>query len=157
MQYYFWANFYFEKSLVLLFHNKIFLINLTLNQIRFCFNFFQTEFTYPNGTKISVKKIELLDAIPGDASNDRLFINSAYFIFFTEKRIRKQAKNGLTCAQTLNKLRNSIKYELMRDIYEYRVMNDGDGDIKSRIRIFGHIFRVKLNNWWRSNVKKADA
>lgn len=112
---------------------------------------------YPNGTKIPVQKIELLDAIPSDESNDRLFINSAFFVFFTEKKICKQVKNGLGSAQVLEKFRSSTKYELMRDIYEYRVLSDGDGNIKSRLQTLGHTFRVKLNNWWRTNVTKAKA
>lgn len=115
------------------------------------------EMIYPNGAKIPAQKIELLNAIPSDASNDRHFINSAFFVFFSEKRICKQTKNGLGCGEVLEKFRNSNKYELMRDIYEYRVMNDGDGDTKSRLRTFRHTFRVKLNNWWRSNATKAKA
>lgn len=115
------------------------------------------DFIYPNGVKIPANQIELLDGISGDATNDRLFINSAFFIFFTENRLRKQIKNGLTCAQVLEKFRNSIKYDLMQDLYKHRVFSNGSGDAKSRIHIFAHTFRVKLNNWWRTNCTKAKA
>lgn len=119
--------------------------------------FFQMELIYPNGTKLPAKKVELLREIPSNAANDRLFINSTFVVFFTEKRMRKHVKNGLTCPQVLEKFRNSSKYKLMQDMYEYRVLNDENGDVRSRTKIFGNTFRVKLNNWWRTNAKIAEA
>lgn len=112
------------------------------------------DLVYPNGLKITAKKMDLLDTIPSDPGNDRLFINTAFFIFFSEKRLRRQVKNGLDRNAVLEKFRDSSKYELMRAIYDYRVLSNDCGDIKTRIRLFTTIFRVKLNNWWRQHVSK---
>lgn len=104
---------------------------------------------------VSAKKYQLLDAIPMDSSNDRHFINSAFFIFFTEKKIRKLVKKGHSRHAILDQFRASNKFELMRNIYEYRVLFDNEGALKVRIRDFGHTFRVKFNNWFRANVPKS--
>lgn len=97
----------------------------------------------------------MLDKISTDVSNDRLFINTQFFVFFKEKYIRKQIQNNLSRDETLAKLRNSKKYELMEAIYQHRVLSDGVGDMKSRINRFKATFRVKLNNWWAHNSLKT--
>lgn len=111
------------------------------------------DLVYPNGFKVPAKKMDLLNEIPSDPGNDRLFINTAFFIFFSEKRLRKQVKNGLNRLDVLKKFRDSSKYELMRAIYNYRVLSNGCADANGRIRLFGSIFRIKLNNWWRHMSK----
>lgn len=110
---------------------------------------------FPNGVKISAKMYHLLNAIPTDPSNDRNFINSAFFVFFKEKKVHKQIKNGCDRKEILEYLRDSSKFEIMRFVYEHRVLTDGNGDTKSRIRDFGNTFRIKFNNWWRANVPKS--
>lgn len=115
----------------------------------------QTELIYPNGFKILAKKMDMLNSISSQPDCDKLFINSGFFIFFPEGRIRKQIKNGLNRKEVLKKFRDSSKYTLMSSIYEYRVLCNGSGDTKARILIFTSIFRVKLNNWWKHNVPKA--
>lgn len=112
---------------------------------------FQTDLIYPNGCMIPAKQMDLLDAISPGSDGDRLFINSAFFIFFSAKKLRKQVKHGLQREAVLEKFRSSTKYGLMRAIYEYRVLSDGSGNIDTRIRLFRSTFRVKLNNWWRVN------
>lgn len=98
--------------------------------------------------------MEILNSISSDAFNDRLFINSAFFIFFAEKKIHKEIKNGRTCSEVLDTFRTTINYMLLQDIYKYRVLSDGNDETKSRLGIFTNVFRVKLNNWWRTNVTK---
>lgn len=115
------------------------------------------ELIYSNGCKIPANQMDLLNDIPDDADNDRMFINTAFFIFFSEKMIRKQVKKGSLRKAVLEKFRSSAKYELLRSIYEYRVLLNGSGQIRSRIRLFRTAFRVKLNNWWSTNVSKPKA
>lgn len=109
---------------------------------------------FPNGVKVSARKFKLLSAIPTDPANDKQFINSAFFVFITEKKIKKQIKKGLERNAILEYFRDSSKCEMMRSIYEHRILTDGNGDTKGRIRDFKHTFRVKFNNWWRTNMPK---
>lgn len=110
---------------------------------------------FPNGVKILAKKYQVLNQIPTDPSHDRMFINTQFFVFFKEKYIRKQIKKHLNRKTILDKLRESVKYDLMRSIYEHRVLSDGMGDNKARIGLFRSTFRIKFNNWWGSNSSKT--
>lgn len=74
------------------------------------------EMIYPNGVNVPAKQMDILDNIPSDSKNDRLFINTAFFIFFTERKIRKQIKNGIVRDAVLEKFRSSSKYGLMKSI-----------------------------------------
>lgn len=109
---------------------------------------------YPNGVKVVAKHLKHLKFISSSQLFDRSFINSSFLIFFTEKYILKQKKKGLTRKEVLNKFRESSRYETMKNMYEHRILNDGRGDIKSRLGIFKNSFRVKLNNFW--NLRRSD-
>lgn len=126
-----------------------------LISFRLFFLLFQGDLIFPNGVQISAKKYQLLEAISTSPSNDRLFVNSAFFIFFAEKRIHKKIKKGLDRDAILKYLRDSDKFEILRSIYEHRVLTDTNGDVPARIRDFWQTFRVKFNNWWRSNIPKS--
>lgn len=151
-----WNNlhwFYFFQF----FLNQILLLDTFLLYYYFWFHFIQIQedLIFPNGVKISAKKFKLLEAIPVDPPNDRLFVNSAFFVFFNEQKIKKKIKKGFTRDEVLKDFRESNKFEIMRSIYEYRVLTDSNGDVSARIRSFSNTFRVKLNNWWRVNVPKS--
>lgn len=95
-----------------------------------------------------------LDKIPGDPSHDRMFINTHFMMVFSRKYILKQAKRGMDREATLKKLRDSDRYELMRNMYEYRVLCNGRDNVKMRLSLFKLVFRSKFNNFWKDNVKK---
>lgn len=40
------------------------------------------------------------------------------------------------------------------DLYEYRIRNDGTGDVAARLSTFKCGVRTKLNNWWSRNATK---
>lgn len=103
---------------------------------------------YPNGAKADVNAIKQLDSISDDAAFDRPFINTHYAIMFPEKYIRKQVKKGLNRKDILNKFRSSDRYEIMEHLYQYRVLSNGNGDIKHRLSVFKLVFRTKFNNWF---------
>lgn len=49
----------------------------------------------------------------------------------------------------------SIKHYLtISALYEYRVVNNGKGDLKTRASLFKSAFRIKLNNWWSTHAHK---
>lgn len=93
-------------------------------------------------------------------------------MFFPEKYKRKQVKRGLSRGEVLAKFRESDRHEIMKgitpvahltivtkyfnipDLYEYRVLRDGTGDLDDRQRLFTQAFRVKLNNWWTKNAQE---
>lgn len=129
---------------------------------------------YPNGAKISTKLSKKLETIPGDSSSDRTYMNTQFFVVFSEKYLKKQVKKGLSRKDALSKFRDSNRYEIMKgwlkykkifpvidkflfttDLYEHRVLRNGQGDIEARKRLFKSCFRTKLNNWWNSNAANA--
>lgn len=112
------------------------------------FCLFQVKLIYPNGAKVDVNLVGQLDSISGDAGFDRLFINTHFAIMFSEKYIRKQVKKGLDRKNILDKFRSSNRYEIMQFLYDYRVLSDGRGDIKYRLKMFKLVFRTKFNNWF---------
>lgn len=93
-------------------------------------------------------------------------------MFFPEKYIRKQVKKGLSREEVWSKFRESDRHKVMKgkipiailtfitkcfhisDLYQYRVLRDGTGDLDYRARLFTLAFRVKLNNWWSKNAQK---
>lgn len=119
--------------------------------------FFQTKLVYPNGVKVHAKLLKQIETTSSAASFDRFFINTQFMIFFTDKYILKQAKKGLSREVVLLKFRESKRYETMQSIYEYRVVCDGKGGIKERLRLFKNVFRIKFNNWWSVNSRKFAA
>lgn len=70
---------------------------------------------------------------------------------FSEKYILKQMKKGLDRKSILNKFRDSNRYEIMKFLYEYRVLSNGRGDIKHRLNMFKLVFRTKFNNWFTTH------
>lgn len=100
---------------------------------------------------MDVDLIKRLDSISGDASFDRLYVNSHYAIMFPEKYIKKQVKKGSGRKEILTKFRDSNRYEIMELLYKYRVLSNGRGDIKHRLSIFGLVFRTKFNNWFTTH------
>lgn len=96
----------------------------------------------------------MLDKISTGPLHDRLYINNQFFVFIKEKQLFKQIGKKLDRMTVLDKLRDSSKYDLMRLIYEHRVLSDGNGDVKFRISLFRSVFRVKFNNWWSTNISK---
>lgn len=110
---------------------------------------FQDKVVYPNGVKVASKPLKHLKTILSAPTFDKPFINASFVIFFTEKYIKQQKKHGLDRKATLQKFRDSSRYETMRSIYEYRVMCDGHGDVKERLGSFKNTFRVKFNNNWK--------
>lgn len=76
--------------------------------------FLQTDFIYPNGTKVSVKLTKQLETMSKDPSCDRPYINAHFFMVFPEKYIRKQVKRGLSREDILAKFRDSGRYETMK-------------------------------------------
>lgn len=119
--------------------------------LNFSFFLFQTKFIYQNGAKVDVNLVKQLDSISGDAPFDRLFINTHFTIMFSEKYIRKQMKKGLDRKNILVKFRDSNRYEIMKFLYEYRVLVNGRGDIKHRLSMFKLVFRTKFNNWFSTH------
>lgn len=116
---------------------------------KYCFYFFfqfQTEVIFLNGVKILAKKYKMLDEILTGPSHDRLYINNQFFVFLKEKYLHRKIEKNLDRITVLEKLRDSSKYDLMRLIYEHRVLSDGNGDVKSRINIFRSVFRIKFNS-----------
>lgn len=84
---------------------------------------------FPNGVKILAKKHKILDGIFTGPTHDTQYINNQFFVFIKEKHLRKQI--GKNRKEVLEKLRDSSKYDLMRLIYEYRVLSDGNGDVSN--------------------------
>lgn len=101
--------------------------------------------------KASVKQMRQIETISGEAAADRRFINDIFFIIFSEKYIMKQVKKGLSWEELLTKFRASNRHELMKDLYEYRVLRNGEGIVDARLRLFKLVFRTKLYNWWTVN------
>lgn len=95
--------------------------------------------------------IKQLDTISGNASFDRLFVNTHFSIMFPEKSLRKQLKKGLGRKDILERFRNSNRGEIMEQMYKYRVLSDGRGDIKHRLSVFKLVFRTKFNNWFATH------
>lgn len=109
----------------------------------------QHKMVYPNGVKVVSKLLKYLEKISSAPTFDKPFINASFTIFFTEKYLKKQQKNGLDRSATLQKFRDSPRYETMRNIYEYRVISDGHGNVKERLGLFKNTYRVKFNNNWK--------
>lgn len=120
-----------------------------------CLFKFQSKWLYPNGVKLDQKLVKQMDSISSDPSCDRLFINTLFMIVFSSKYIYKQSKKGLDRKATLNKFRDSNRYELMKNMYDYRVLRNGRGDSKTRMGLFKLVFRSKLNNWWKDHIKNV--
>lgn len=116
-----------------------------------CF-LFQDKMIYPNGVKVVAKLLKYLETMSSAPTFDKPFINASYTIFFTDKYLKKQKKNGLDRKATLQKFRDSQRYETMRSIYEYRVMCDGRGNVKERVGLFKNTYRVKFNNTWNCHA-----
>lgn len=74
----------------------------------------QANLIYDNGVKVSAKKMEFLDTISSEPTADRLFINTFFFIVFSEKYLRKQIKKGLNRTEVLNKMRDSNRHKVMK-------------------------------------------
>lgn len=103
---------------------------------------------YTNGVKVAKPALRRLETISSAQQFYREFINSGYLVFFCEKYCRRQVKKGLSREQMLKKIRDSNRYETLQNVYEYRVLCDGQGDIKRRLISFKNVFRVKFNNQW---------
>lgn len=102
---------------------------------------------------MDIKLAKQLDLISGDPSYDRLFINTHFMLVFSRKYILKQfSKRNLDRKSTLNKFRNSNRYELMQNMYEYRVLCNGRDNIKMRLGLFKLVFRSKFNNFWKEII-----
>lgn len=69
---------------------------------------------YPNGAKVPVKSLRILEMISGDSNIDREYINSQFVAFFPEKYIKKQIKKGRVREEVLSKFRESNRYETMK-------------------------------------------
>lgn len=107
-----------------------------------------------NGAKMDKKHYEQLYTFPGDSSHDRLFINTHFMMIFSRKYILKQSKRGLNRKTTLDKFRDSNRYELMHKMYEYRVLSNGRDNIKARLGLFKLVYRSKFNNFWENISRK---
>lgn len=98
-------------------------------EFRFCFRYLshffsidnlfiilslQADLIYENGVKVDVKKMKILDTIPSSPAGDRLFINSLFFIIFSEKYILKQMKKGMDREKVLAKFRGSNRHQVMK-------------------------------------------
>lgn len=55
-----------------------------------------------------------LEIIPSEESSDRKFINETFDMFFSEKYIKKQIRNGCTKEQLLPQFRQTERYDTMR-------------------------------------------
>lgn len=55
-----------------------------------------------------------LEMVPQKEASDRNYINTQFFMFFSEKYVRKQVKRGLSRKEVLSKLRDSNRYETMK-------------------------------------------
>lgn len=110
---------------------------------------------YPNGVKVDQKLAKQMDTISSEPSCDRMFINTHFMVVFSNKYIFKQFKKGLDRKATLNKFRDSNRYELMKNMYDYRVLCNGRGEIRTRLNLFKLVFRSKLNNWWKDHIKNG--
>lgn len=113
---------------------------------------FQDKMVYPNGVKVASKCLKYLETMSSTPTFDKPFINASFMVFFTDKYLKKQKKKGLDRQATLQKFRDSQRYETMRSLYEYRVMCDGRGNVKERVGLFKNTYRVKFNNTWKSYV-----
>lgn len=120
------------------------------------FNYFQSKMIYSNGVKVYTKHLKHLDNMSSAPIFDRSFINSSFLIFFSDRYILKQKKKGMARKAVLIKFRESNRYNIMRNIYEYRVLCDGHGDVIARVGSFKNTFRVKFNNWWNVHISNND-
>lgn len=104
---------------------------------------------YPNGVKVALKLLKYLKTMSSAPTFDKTFINTSFTVFFTEKYLKKQKKKGLDRKTILQKCRDSSRHETMRNVYEYRVLCDGNSNLKERLVLFKNTFRVKFNNNWK--------
>lgn len=118
--------------------------------------YFQCDLIYNNGVKVNKKLNQQLLMISGDTTFDRTFVNAQFLIVLTEKYIFKKIKKGFSREEILKICRESNRYDIMRLMYEYRVLFNGQGDLKDRCANFKNIFRVKFNNWWPANFAKKN-
>lgn len=98
-----------------------------LDIYKFCFEykhsflnenyFFQSRFIFPNGVKLKVDLAKRLEIIPGEESSDRRYINETFDMFFSEKYIKKQMRNGCAKEKLLTQFRETDRYETMRGEY----------------------------------------
>lgn len=119
-----------------------------------------------------------MDTISGDAASDRKYVNSCFFIIFPLEYIEKQIKKTPSRKLVLEKLRGTKRYETMNgqfqmkifsvsyclliiansfmftDLFDYRVLQDGQGELNGRIHLFKLAFRSKFNGWWDKQAEK---
>lgn len=76
--------------------------------------FLQSKLMYPNGAKISASASKKLETISGDPNCDRTYVNTQFFVVFSEKYLKKQVKKGLSRKEMLSKFRDSNRYEVMK-------------------------------------------
>lgn len=55
-----------------------------------------------------------LETVPRGATFDRTYINTAFFIMFPEKRLRRQVKKGISRKDILAKFREADQYQTMK-------------------------------------------
>lgn len=76
--------------------------------------------------KISVKAMQCVETIPGCASSDRLYVNSSFRLFFSDKyinkKIKKCSKNG-TGVSTLREgvlkmIRESDRHQTLKGKFQ---------------------------------------
>lgn len=79
-------------------------------------NPFQSKLVYANGVSVSVKLTKQFETISSDPGSDRSYVNAQFFVFFSEKKIFRRIKKGLSREQVLDEFRQSDRYEIMKGI-----------------------------------------
>lgn len=69
---------------------------------------------FPNGVKVKADLAKRLEIIPSKESSDRKFVNESFDLFFSDKYIEKQIRNGCAKEQLLTQFRDSNRYETMK-------------------------------------------
>lgn len=93
--------------------------------------------------KICSKLARQLEVVNAEPSSDRLYINTAFFVLFPEKYIKKQVKKGLSREEALKIFRDSARYDTMKGM--------------NYISWFRFVFTFFFDNfnlqlgWWQTN------
>lgn len=78
-----------------------------------------TEYIYPNGVKVLVKAMKQLETIPSTGSGDRLYVNTSFTVFFSDKYIKKRIKK---CKKLeISKLREEV-LKILRESDRHQTM-----------------------------------
>lgn len=98
--------------------------------------FLQNNLVFPNGVTICSKLAKQLEVVNSESSSDRLYINTAFFVLFPEKYIKRQVKKGFSREETLKNFRDSARYDTMKSEVFFRHFQFFD---------FCQYFQVQLN------------